>query len=198
MHYRHFLEWASWRLCILVVHCGTTAFAQSGGGYDLTWSTVDCGGATFSAGGGYELGGTIGQPDAGEQSGGLYGLTGGFWFGVVPIGFPCPSAVDCRNDPANNACNCATCTASTCQYTCTRFGNVTCDPLHLINLDDILCVQNGFSSFANCPNGDVNPCGGNGIINLDDILAVLAAFSGANPCGCLQAGTAPLCGSISP
>lgn len=57
------------------------ATAQSGGGYDLTWSTVDGGGATFSTGGTYSLGGTIGQPDAGTLSGGSYTLGGGFWGG---------------------------------------------------------------------------------------------------------------------
>jgi hypothetical protein len=54
------------------------AFAQSGG-YDISWWTVDGGGATFSTGGAYSLGGTIGQPDAGELSGGNYTLYGGFW-----------------------------------------------------------------------------------------------------------------------
>lgn len=55
------------------------ALAQVGGGYDLTWSTIDGGGATFSTDGGYSLGGTIGQPDAGLLSGGSYTLVGGFW-----------------------------------------------------------------------------------------------------------------------
>jgi hypothetical protein len=55
--------------------------AQSGGGYDLTWSTIDSGGAMFSTGGGYTLGGTIGQADAGVLSGGGYTLAGGFWNG---------------------------------------------------------------------------------------------------------------------
>jgi uncharacterized membrane protein len=57
--------------------------AQSGDGYDLTWSTVDGGGYTFSAGGGYTLGGTVGQPDAGSLSGGGYTLGGGFWGGAA-------------------------------------------------------------------------------------------------------------------
>jgi hypothetical protein len=60
----------------------------SPGSYDLSWWTVDGGGATFSAGGNYSLGGTIGQPDAGTSSGGAYTLVGGFWPGaesVVPI-----------------------------------------------------------------------------------------------------------------
>ena len=55
------------------------AVAQSGGGYDLTWNSIDGGGATFSAGGTYSLGGTIGQADAGTMSGGTYTLSGGFW-----------------------------------------------------------------------------------------------------------------------
>ncbi len=59
------------------------ALAQSGGGYDLTWNTVDGGGAAFSSGGDYTLGGTIGQPDAGTMSGGDYTLTGGFWPGAA-------------------------------------------------------------------------------------------------------------------
>ena len=49
--------------------------------YDLSWYTIDGGGATFSTGGGYSLGGTIGQADAGTLSGGGYTLSGGFWVG---------------------------------------------------------------------------------------------------------------------
>ncbi|HFD40463.1 MAG TPA: hypothetical protein ENJ31_11530 [Anaerolineae bacterium] len=55
--------------------------AQSGGDYDLSWSTIDGGGYTFSSGGDYSLGGTIGQPDAGLLTGGDYTLGGGFWGG---------------------------------------------------------------------------------------------------------------------
>ncbi len=59
-----------------------TLQAQTGGGYDLTWNSIDGGGATFSTGGGYSLGGTIGQADAGPASGGAYALSGGFWAGI--------------------------------------------------------------------------------------------------------------------
>jgi hypothetical protein len=55
--------------------------AQTGGGYDLSWSTIDGGGGTWSTGGSYALGGTIGQPDAGTLAGGSYTLEGGFWPG---------------------------------------------------------------------------------------------------------------------
>ncbi len=54
--------------------------AQSGGPYDLTWSTIDGGGATAVTGGVYSLGGTAGQPDAGLSTGGVYSLQGGFWY----------------------------------------------------------------------------------------------------------------------
>ena len=48
--------------------------------YEISWWTVDGGGYTFSEGGSYKLGGTIGQPDAGGPlSGGSYSLVGGFW-----------------------------------------------------------------------------------------------------------------------
>ena len=60
----------------------STARAQTGGGYDLTWNSIDGGGTTFSTGGGYSLGGTIGQADAGALSGGAYSLSGGFWAGI--------------------------------------------------------------------------------------------------------------------
>ena len=51
-------------------------------GYDLSWYTIDGGGATFSTGGSYSLGGSIGQADAGSMSGGTYQLAGGSWGGA--------------------------------------------------------------------------------------------------------------------
>jgi hypothetical protein len=60
------------------------SLADDGSGYDLTSWTVDGGGAIVEAGG-YRLGGTAGQPDAGMLEGGGYGLTGGFWGRVGPM-----------------------------------------------------------------------------------------------------------------
>ena len=57
--------------------------AQSGDGYDLSWWTVDSGGATSNEGGSYVLGGTSGQPDAGVLESGGYRLSGGFWGGAA-------------------------------------------------------------------------------------------------------------------
>jgi Rrf2 family iron-sulfur cluster assembly transcriptional regulator len=47
---------SAWALAALLVAGGQTAAAQTGGGYDLTWNSVDGGGTTFSTGGGYSLG----------------------------------------------------------------------------------------------------------------------------------------------
>ena len=55
-------------------------------GYDLSWWTVDGGGYTFMTGGGYSLGGTAGQADAGLLAGGRYTLGGGFWRGGAVAG----------------------------------------------------------------------------------------------------------------
>ena len=68
---------------VVLVTWGPPAAAQSGGGYDITWSTVDGGGATGSTGADYVLHGTISQPDAGVLRGGGYDLYGGFWPAVA-------------------------------------------------------------------------------------------------------------------
>ena len=75
--------------------------AANGGGYDLTWNTVDGGGTMNSQGGGYTLGGTAGQPDAAVWSGGGaspplstgYTLAGGFWSAASAGGAPGGSKV---------------------------------------------------------------------------------------------------------
>lgn len=56
--------------------------AQSGGQFDLSWSTIDGGGGT-SRGGQFQLSGTIGQPDARQLTGGRFRLEGGFWSGFT-------------------------------------------------------------------------------------------------------------------
>jgi len=70
--------------------------AQSGGPYDLSWNTLDGGGGT-STGGGFELSGTAGQPDAGPSTGpmtgGAFELVGGFWPGT-PCGLNIPADYD--------------------------------------------------------------------------------------------------------
>jgi hypothetical protein len=68
----------------------TTGAAWGGDGFEIRRSTIDGGGTVSSSGGGFELSGTIGQPDAGVLVGGEFILSGGFWF---PI-----EAGDCDTD----------------------------------------------------------------------------------------------------
>jgi len=116
----------------------------------------------FSAGNGYELGGTIGQADAGALTGpNGYSLTGGFWAAGV-------------------AC------------VCQLFGDVVdvnsmATPDCQVDVSDILCVLDDFADTLACAgNGDIVAAGGgcvpDGIIDVDDILAVLGAFSGIFGC----------------
>jgi hypothetical protein len=67
-------------VCLFLL-AASAVLAQSAASYDLSWSTVDAGGGTFTSGGVYSLGGTAGQPDAGLMTGGVYSLGGGFWPG---------------------------------------------------------------------------------------------------------------------
>ena len=69
----------------------TVAMGQE---FDLSWHSMDGGGAMRSTGGDFELSGTVGQPDAGVMEGGAYLLTGGFWFEIVPA--------DCNEDGGVN------------------------------------------------------------------------------------------------
>ena len=81
-----FLRFLLWKALALLVMV-PIAVAQTGGLYDLKWNTTDGGGTTSAAGGIYNLGGTIGQPDAGNASGGAYALTSGFW-GATNVAAP--------------------------------------------------------------------------------------------------------------
>jgi len=65
---------------LFIVLVVVPVLAQTGGLFDLSWSTVD-GGGVSSSGGSFALGGTAGQPDAGVSAGGTFTLGGGFWSG---------------------------------------------------------------------------------------------------------------------
>jgi hypothetical protein len=56
----------------------------------MDWYTVDGGGVTTSSAGTLELGGTIGQHDAGEMGSGSVTLYGGFWSSEL-LPPPCPA-----------------------------------------------------------------------------------------------------------
>ncbi len=65
---------------LAIAAAASIASTQTGGPYELRWSTIDGGGGTNS-GGPYTMTGTIGQPDSDWSSGGDYEILGGFWPG---------------------------------------------------------------------------------------------------------------------
>jgi hypothetical protein len=78
----------SWLLiAALVLLVAVSLASAQTGEWDLTWSTIDGGGASSSSGDRFALSGTIGQPDAGSLSGGIYTLRGGFWGAVGQGGY---------------------------------------------------------------------------------------------------------------
>jgi hypothetical protein len=70
-------------LAFTTLGLATTARAQ----FSLPWFSIDGGGGT-SAGGQFSVSGTIGQPDAGALSGGVFKLEGGFWSGIRVLQMP--------------------------------------------------------------------------------------------------------------
>lgn len=70
---------------VLICFLAAPAMAQQ---YDLSWHTIDGGGAVSASPDGYELVGTIAQADADgtafELAADGYSLVGGFWSAVAP------------------------------------------------------------------------------------------------------------------
>jgi len=56
----------------------------------------------------------------------------------------------------------------------------------LVDVDDLICVLDGFAHHSLCPQADIFPCEGNGDIDLDDILSILETLEGRPTCadGC--------------
>ena len=82
--------WGVVLAAIVTLSVALPVLADDGPGYDLSSWTVDGGGAIVEAGG-YRLGGTVGQADAGILMGGGYTLRGGFWGGakvLYPVFLP--------------------------------------------------------------------------------------------------------------
>jgi hypothetical protein len=132
----------------LLLGAASGAVAQTGGPYNLTWSSIDCGGMTAgSAGGGLVVAGTVGQPDAGIESAGPFVLHGGFWSVLSPD--PCYANCDSSTIPPLLNVN---------DFVCfqTRFASgdpwANCDGSTtppVLNVNDFVCFQTKFA--AGCP-----------------------------------------------
>jgi len=88
-----------------------------------------------------------------------------------------------------DACTEDTCTSGACSNTPASrpFGDIAPPGGDgVVDLNDILCVLDGFGAATVCPDGDLVPCGADDGIDLNDILAELDAFANvfacADPC----------------
>jgi hypothetical protein len=121
--------------------------------FSIDWYVIRGGGGT-STGGGYELSGTIGQPDAGSLAGGGYDMNGGFWPPVAPS--CCPFAGD-LSDPCNDIVNVSDFTVFAAAY-----GSSVGDP-----------------NYSVC--ADLSPPGApNGVINVSDFTVFTGQYG--QPC----------------
>jgi len=89
----------------------------------------------------------------------------------------CATVAECNDD---NACTLDDCTNGLCVHPVTGYGDV--NGSGLVDLDDILCVLDGFAASVDCVNADIYPCQPNGLIDIDDILAELDAYNGDGAC----------------
>jgi hypothetical protein len=129
-------------LSIAAASAASPALAQ----LSISWSTIDGGGGTTSAGA-YTVNATIGQPDAGVMSGGSLVLTGGFWGAAVST----PCYANCDNSTAAPVLNVN-------DFICfqSRFAAgdayANCDGSTappILNVNDFICFQARFA--AGCP-----------------------------------------------
>ena len=66
-------------LIVAFAMSNATVTAKPADTYTIDWYSIDGGAAQDLSGGAYTLSSTVGQFDAGSQSGGAYSLGGGFW-----------------------------------------------------------------------------------------------------------------------
>ncbi|RME38808.1 MAG: hypothetical protein D6788_06715 [Planctomycetota bacterium] len=111
----------------------------SGGGFEITRSTIDGGGILRSTGGAFELSGTIAQADAGTLTGGAFTLYGGFWFPLGPGNCNEDETADLFDYDVFETCITGPSAAATPDCACfdlDRDGDV--------DLDDFAAFQGGF------------------------------------------------------
>lgn len=155
---------------------------QTDSSVQITRSVVHSGGTIASDH--HNITAAIGEGLVGSSTSEHHEITWGFF---AFVGQPCAVSAVCDDE---NVCTFDDCTNTLCDYSPVRYGDVNGSGASggaaIPNLDDILCVLQGFSNFGACMNGDLAPaCNGDGQISLDDILAVLGAFAGGDPCKCL-------------
>ncbi len=166
-------------LFAIVFATAAAAIVPLGPSFDLSWHTFDGGGGS-STGGGFDLSGTIGQPDAGLMTGGTFELRGGFWLASLP---PPPSTADISG-PAGagfpDGCVDAFDLGTLLGAWCSAAGDP--DPPKDEDPPCEDCTSPNFtladiSGARNAPDGCVDA------FDLAKLLAEWCSVAGGNPCG---------------
>ena len=132
-----------WMGCTPLMLIAAPAAAQP---WSVNWNTVDDGGATFSTGGPYSVGGTIGQPDAGSCTNATYFVAGGFWSVVLSNCYAnCDSSTIAPILNVNDFVCFTNRFASGSPYA--NCDNSTLAPI--LNVNDYICFNNRFA--VGCP-----------------------------------------------
>ena len=80
-------------ILVLLFLAGSLAVAAEIESFAVSWWTVD-GGGGGSDGGPYLVSGTMGQAEAhGQSSGGVFGVSGGFWHAPAAPAAPAPNRI---------------------------------------------------------------------------------------------------------
>ncbi len=162
-----------------------------GYGFEITRSTVDGGGGRMSSIS-FTLTGTVGQPDAETNTGGIYTLTGGFHSAATTAPpKECIAAADCDDALV---CTFDSCGANICSNSPALYGDVAglagCGPDGVVDLFDIIAILDGFSGNSVCALSQVDiagsqgACTPDGVVNIFDVLNGLNVSQGAVPCDC--------------
>lgn len=133
------------RHVLFLTVCALLAVPSIAADFDLAWHTMD-GGGGYSSSSTFELTGTIGQPDAGPMTGGMFELSGGFWPAFVPR---CSCLGDMNGDGAKNGSDIqrfVTCVISGGSCTCADL-----DTLNGVTLDDATLFVDDLLADAVCP-----------------------------------------------
>ncbi len=130
---------------IVLLLAGASTLADD---FDLSWWTID-GGGGYSAGGDFELEGTIGQHDAGPSTGPMTGgdfeLVGGFW----PVANVCACLGDMNGDGFKDGLDIQEFTGCVING-----GSCACadvDALNGVTLDDVTAFVDALLAGNDCP-----------------------------------------------
>ncbi len=132
-----------WVPAVAAALCVGVAVADD---FSLNWFTTAGGGATFSTGGDFSLGATIGQPAADALAGGDFTLQGGFWAGAAACGCATDANFDGKSDGRDIAqfVQCVIAPAGECYC-------ADMDADSQITVADISEFVTGLLSAAECP-----------------------------------------------